>query len=335
MTRVVAPSRLHFGLLNLPVEGRDHWPGIDGRPGLPVRHFGGVGLMVDSPGLAVQVEAADGWAATGRLADRALKFARRFVGTLPPVERQAFRLTVEYARPEHQGLGVGTQLGLAVAKAIAVETGHCDWPAVELAGRVGRGERSAIGVHGFDGGGLIVEGGKRTGEAMAPLVARLSFPADWRVVVYDAPGEAAWHGGRERQAFAKLAEAGPSPAETEALCRIVLTGMLPALAAADLEGFGEALYEFNARAGDAFAPAQGGRYAGPAVAALVARLREMGVRGVGQSSWGPAVFAVTGSLAEAVDLHMATVPDVPAVIAGASAGAVVGGSPDPGWTGAS
>jgi len=321
MTSVTAPSRLHFGLLGLPAAGRDRWPGLDGGPGLPVRHFGGVGLMVDGPGLWLRVEPAADWKATGLLADRALAFARQFVETLPQDERRPFRVTVDFAPVEHQGLGVGTQLALAVTKAIAVETGHSDWSAVELAGRVGRGERSAIGVHGFDHGGLIVEGGKQPEEAISPLVARLPFPADWRVLVYTPPRDTAWYGVREREAFAKLAEGGPSPAETEALCRIVLTGMLPALAAADLEAFGDSLYEFNARAGDAFSPAQGGRYASLAVSDLVFRLRGMGVKGVGQSSWGPVVFAVVGSLSEATDLHNATARDVPALIAEASSGA--------------
>jgi beta-RFAP synthase len=318
MTRVTAPSRLHFGLLSLPAAGPDRWPGIDGQPGLPVRHFGGIGLMVDRPGLAVRVEPAEDWAAAGPLAERALGFARRVVGTLPPGERRPFRVTVEHAPAEHTGLGVGTQLGLALAKAVAVETGHLGWRAAELAVRAGRGERSAIGIHGFEGGGLVVEGGKRPGEAISPLVARLSFPADWAVLVCTPPGDTAWHGGRERQAFARLSEIGPSGTETEALCRVALTGLLPALAAADLEGFGEAVYEFNARAGDAFAPAQGGRYAGPAVAALVARLRGLGVKGVGQSSWGPTVFAVVrGDEAEAIRAELA---DVPAVVAGGSSG---------------
>ena len=327
MTRVTAPSRLHFGLLNLPAVGPDRWPGIDGQPGLPVRHFGGVGLLVDHPGLCVHVEPAADWSANGWLSDRALEFAQRFVATLPADERQPFRVTVEYAPTAHRGLGVGTQLGLATARAVAVESGHADWPAVELAVRVGRGERSAIGVHGFDCGGLIVEGGKLPGEPLSPLVARVPFPADWHVLVYDPPGDAAWHGGREREAFAQLASAGPPPSETQSLCRVVLTGLLPALAARDLGGFGEALYEFNARAGDLFAVAQGGRYAGSAVAELVTRLRRMGVKGVGQSSWGPTVFAVVGSLVEANELHRATAYEVPAGIARASTGAVIESSP--------
>jgi predicted sugar kinase len=78
--------------------------------------------------------------------------------------------------------------------------------------------------------------------------------------------------------------------------------MLPALAEADLEAFGESLYDFNARAGEAFAGVQGGVYSGPRVAECVAFLRGEGVRGVGQSSWGPTVYAVVGDADRAADL---------------------------------
>jgi beta-ribofuranosylaminobenzene 5'-phosphate synthase len=318
VTRVTAPNRLHFGLLSLPAAGRDRWPGLDGNPGQPVRHFGGVGLMVDRPGLIVRVEPANEWSATGPLADRALGFARQVVDSISPGERRPFRVVVEAAPAEHTGLGVGTQLGLAVAKGVAVELGH-DWPATELATRVGRGERSAIGVHGFAAGGLIVEGGKRPGEAVSPLVGRYAFPEDWAVVLVTPPSPADWHGGRERQAFARLSELGPGPAETDALCRLVLTGILPALVSAELDAFGEAVYEFNARVGGVFARAQGGRYASPVVADVVARLRARGVRGVGQSSWGPTIFVVARRPeAEALAQELA-----PAVVTGASGGARV------------
>jgi beta-RFAP synthase len=320
MTRVTAPSRLHFGLLSLPATGFERWPGLDGAPGWPVRQFGGVGLMVDRPGLAVRVEPASDWSAGGPLAERAVGFARRVVETLPANERRPFRVVVEHAPAEHSGLGVGTQLGLSVAKAIGVEIG-CSWSSAELALRTGRGERSGVGVHGFERGGLIVEGGKLPGDALSPLVARLNFPSVWAVVLFTPAVGPAWHGGHEHQAFARLKAAGPSPAETEALCRLILTGLLPALASEDLETFGEAVYELNARAGDAFAAAQGGRYAGPAVAALIGRLRAAGIRGVGQSSWGPTVFAIT-SRDEAHRLSK-RIGDVPGVVTGPSAGAVV------------
>jgi predicted sugar kinase len=81
--------------------------------------------------------------------------------------------------------------------------------------------------------------------------------------------------------------------------------MLPALQEGDVEAFGEALFDFNARAGEVFVPVQGGIYASPEVADLVAFIRSRGVRGVGQSSWGPTVFAVVGSEAEGLELARA------------------------------
>jgi beta-RFAP synthase len=292
MTRVVAPSRLHFGLLHLPGTGQDRWPGIDGGPGLPIRQFGGVGLMIDGPGVTVRVERANEWSSEGPLAVRAMEFASRFTATLPPDAQTPFRILVEQCASEHAGLGTGTQLALAVAKAIAVESGFGNWPATELARRAGRGGRSAIGVHGFDRGGLVVEGGKLPGEAISPLVCHHPFPSDWAVLLFSPGDSATWHGTREREAFTQLEQVEPSLTETDALCRLVLTGMLPALALADLDAFGEAVFELNARVGEGFASVQGGRYASPAVSECVSHLRGMGVKGVGQSSWGPTVFAV-------------------------------------------
>ena len=68
--------------------------------------------------------------------------------------------------------------------------------------------------------------------------------------------------------------------------------MVPALIEKDLEVFGEAVYDFNARVGEAFAPVQGGIYADSRIADVIGFVRRQGARGVGQSSWGPAVFAV-------------------------------------------
>jgi beta-RFAP synthase len=248
--------------------------------------------MVERPGLEVRVEPASNWSADGPSAKRALEFARRFVEGLPIREQRSFRIIVERCPPEHTGLGVGTQLGLAVAKAIAVESGHIDWPATDLAKRVGRGERSAIGVHGFDRGGFIVDGGKLAAESLSPLAGRFDFPDDWAIRLFQSGDSPAWHGGREREAILQLAIA---EGETNRLCRLVLTSLLPALASRNLEAFGEAVHEFNARVGDIFAPVQGGRYASASVAECVRQLRAIGIRGVGQSSWGPTVFAIVGN----------------------------------------
>lgn len=285
MLHVQTASRLHFGLLSLPHAGEG---------GRPARRFGGVGLMVERPGLRLSAAPGSGWSAEGPLAGRALAFARRF-GDGPPL-----RLVVDQAAPEHAGLGTGTQLGLAVGRLLAAAWG-LDLSAAELARRVGRGLRSALGVYGFEQGGFLVEAGKRDDDALSPLVARVAFPEGWRLVLAlprQAPG---LHGTDEQAAFRRLSEE-VAVMPTDALCRLVLLGMLPALAERDLPAFGEVLFDFNARVGEAFAVVQGDPYAGPRVAEVVAFLRGQGVRGVGQSSWGPAVFALVGDEERAADL---------------------------------
>jgi beta-RFAP synthase len=301
MIRVTAPARLHFGLLSLPAEGESYWPDRHGALAIPVRRFGGVGLMIESPALRLRVEPAADWSAEGPLAERALAFAHRFAATLPDGALTPQRFAIESAPPEHCGFGTGTQLGLAVAKALAIAAGLPDLDAVELARRVGRGLRSALGIHGFAQGGFLVEGGKRSDEEVSPLVARVAFPEEWRIVVAIPQVEAGLFGESEREAFRELL-GRPALDGIDALCRLVLLGMLPALIERDLDTFGEALHDFNARAGEVFAPVQGGIYADRRVEEIVASLRRLGVRGVGQSSWGPAVFAVVGDEKRASDL---------------------------------
>ncbi len=292
MIRVRAPSRLHFGLLNLCSES--HWTNLRGEKVIPARQFGSVGLMVEAPGIQLTVKRASSWSAEGPLGVRALAYARRVAESLPASVVQPQQIAVEQAAPEHFGLGTGTQLAMAVARALTAACGMGQLQAVELARLCGRGARSALGTHGFMQGGFLVEAGKRHAEEISPLVARLAFPEQWRLLIILPPWRNGLHGSEETKAFELLYGQDMAPATTDTLCRLVLLGMLPALAERDLEAFGEAVYDFNARVGTLFASIQGGNYAHPGVAELVEWVRRQGVRGVGQSSWGPAVFAVVG-----------------------------------------
>jgi len=283
MIRVSTGSRLHFGLFRLPPAGP--WPAGE-------RFYGGVGMMVERPGVRVSVEATTEWSAVGPLADRAVAIARRCAFARP------HQVTIEECAPEHAGLGTGTQLSLAIAQALAASAGRDELSVTELARLTGRGRRSSIGIHGFVHGGLLVDAGKQSPDELAPLAARAEFPAGWRVVLLTPAGAAArWHGPREEQA---LAVAGANI--DDALCRLSVGGLLPALVEGDLAAFGDALFEFNSRAGEPFRAAQGGPYASSATADLVAWLREQGVRGAGQSSWGQTVFGIVGDAGEAAAL---------------------------------
>ncbi|MBX3413436.1 MAG: DUF447 family protein [Pirellulales bacterium] len=273
--RVVAPSRLHFGLLSFG-ETRS-------------RQFGGMGAMIDRPGLELLLEPAAAFSATGPLAARIEQFAARVVRRgkfdIPPC-----RLRLVREPGEHIGLGTGTQLGLAVAAALHAFAGRPLPAAADLAAMVERGLRSAIGVYGFLGGGLIVEAGKLADEVLAPLVSRIALPAEWRFVLVTPQHPPGMAGDAERHAFETLPAVPIST--TERLCREILLGMLPAAASGDLTTFGEALYRYNRRAGECFAAAQGGAFAGEQVERLVETIRQQGVSGVGQSSWGPTIFAL-------------------------------------------
>jgi beta-RFAP synthase len=241
--------------------------------------------MVEKPGLTLLARPSETWSAEGPLASRVLAIAERLVNrrhALPPA-----RLTVLHAPPEHVGLGVGTQLGLGVARLLTTLAGDRDLSVTELAELAGRGLRSGIGVHGFAEGGLIVDGG-RGSRGIPPRLARLAFPGDWHALVVLPPQPVGLHGPREIQAFADLPPS--SDRLTDRLCRIVLLGFLPAVAERDLPGFGEALEELQALVGQGFAPAQGGAFARPELETIAGILRDEGLVGVGQSSWGPALY---------------------------------------------
>lgn len=287
--RITTASRLHFGLLSLAAE-RTRWPDRHGELTLPARRFGGVGLMIDKPGIQLAATPASDWSADGPLAERALAFAQRFAQS-GDIHISPHRLVVERCAPEHIGLGVGTQLGMAVAKALAVSAG-LEMTAAELARCVGRGLRSGLGVHGFEQGGFLVDGGKGPSDDLAPLLARVPFPETWRVVLILRPAGTGLSGVQEQSVFTRLADSPHALAQTDALCRLVLLGMQPALKTADLPAFGEALFDFNGRVGELFSSAQAGVYASSFTAQAVETFRSVGVRGVGQSSWGPTVFGV-------------------------------------------
>jgi beta-RFAP synthase len=85
---------------------------------------------------------------------------------------------------------------------------------------------------------------------------------------------------------------------TDRLCHLVLLGLLPAVLEHDLASFGKAVAELQEYVGKHFAPAQGGPYARPAVESVVRYLESEGLRGIGQSSWGPAIYAFTDAPTE-------------------------------------
>ncbi|REJ90994.1 MAG: GHMP kinase, partial [Planctomycetota bacterium] len=128
---VTTGSRLHFGPLAVrPTTGRE---------------FGGIGLMVDEPRCRVTVSRSEtdeviastesarvaGWLQRYRNATRQAAAGRR--------------IELSESIPRHSGFGSGTQTALAVATGLALLDGEANVASDELARRLGRGRRSAVG----------------------------------------------------------------------------------------------------------------------------------------------------------------------------------------------
>ena len=278
-----APARLHLGFLD-PSGSRG-------------RRFCSVGLTLEGLGVSLTAERASSFSVSGPQAARVEAFVRamREKFNLPG----ACRIVVHEAIPEHVGLGSGTQLAIAVGVALA-GLYRLDLPARAVATLYQRGQRSGIGVGAFEQGGFLVDGGKDAGAEPPPIVSRLEFPADWRVVLLLDPAVQGLHGEREIAAF----QAVPEFAESESahLCRLMFTDALPALVEQDLDKFGRAIGELQRVIGEYFSPVQGGRFSSPQVAEALAWMESQGIAGVGQSSWGPTGFAIVGDEARATAL---------------------------------
>jgi beta-RFAP synthase len=267
-----------------------------GQPDRP--QFGGVGLMIEQPAVDVTITPASAFAATGSLTGRVVKTVGKLTELWNMSAAPACNFHVEAPR-EHSGLGVGTQLALSVAVGIRHFLGGGPIPVPILSNRLGRGARSSIGTIGFEHGGLIVDFGKYPGEWCSSF-RREAVPSDWRFVLLCRREAQGLTGEAEAAAFKRLP---PVPETVTAeLQRITNEELTAAVAQKDCAAFGDAVYRFGRLAGECFAPMQGGPFASSETAQLVEAVRDYGIPGVGQSSWGPTIFAVTADEKEAQSL---------------------------------
>lgn len=273
---VRAPARLHMGFVDL-----------HGGVG---RRYGSLGLALERPSTRVRLEPARRVVAEGPDAARAAHYAAVLAERFDL--SGGARIDVEEAIPPHAGLGSGTQLALAVGTGMA-KLFDLDLRTVEIAAALDRGARSGLGIGLFDRGGFVVDGGSAGDGVPPPVIARQPFPSEWRLLlVFDRTREGV-HGEAEIEKFAALLRF--PEADAAELCRLLLMCGLPGVVEADLDAFGDAVGRIQARVGDHFAGAQGGRFASPGVSRVLEWLGSRGLKAIGQSSWGPTGFAVCPS----------------------------------------
>src|SRR4051812_17938558 len=185
-----APSRLHFGMFSFGHSNR--------------AQFGGVGVMVDPPAVEVRISPGSGLVVHGSMADRARKIIQSLTAKWDLPASPSIEVDVQ-APPTHTGLGVGTQLSLAIAAGLRAYLQLPEMFAEDLALSVGRGLRSAVGTYGFAHGGLIVDTGKGASQPIGTLAKRAGLPRDWRFVLVRKLQGSGLAGSSEAIAFSKLA----------------------------------------------------------------------------------------------------------------------------------
>lgn len=284
---VEAPARLHLGFLD---------------PSASLgRRFASLGLVIDGFSTRVSIAAAQdnvvlvdpGCSECDRVRlERHLETLQRASGFDQPV-----RLRLHQAPPAHAGFGSGTQIALAAGRAFS-EFHGLDIPTRSIAAMLGRGERSGVGIAGFDQGGLLLDGGPGRNGSAAPLLARVAFPGAWRVVLVLDGRVDGLCGSAERVAMDSLP---PFPRELAAdLCQQVLMRVLPGAIEQDFDPFAQGVTTIQSLIGAYFAPAQGGSmYTSEAVARVLDWMRSRYCAGIGQSSWGPTGFMFARSAEDA------------------------------------
>jgi len=285
---VNTPSRIHVSLIDMH--------GGSGRVD------GGIGIALDEPGVLLEVQQSPDIRITG--CDTATQ--ERVSGIASEILRQihagaGVSITVRSLYPAHTGLGSGSQLALATARAVCELYGK-NVPVTELARLGGRGGTSGIGTAAFEHGGFIIDGGHRFGPdgdktdfrpssasrgvRPPPVIARHDFPPEWKILLATPDLPAGASGAMEADIFRRNC---PVPLnEVQALCHEVLMRMLPGIVEHDLELFGSSI---NAVQHLGFKKVELGLQP-PQVRSLLDVLRGAGVAGAGLSSFGPTVYAI-------------------------------------------
>ena len=316
-----AVGRVHFGLWEIS-ESAPHC-------------FGGIGLMIEhSPvilyaGIAssaqfssVDIDADDYWRPRIQsIIDRWLKFND---------ELSLSFIRVLESPAAHRGLGSGTQMACAVATLLLLDPHALSllprslnephvpiWTLLSKPGKLThdctaadcmpeiakigqRGNRSNIGLHGFLEGGFIIDQGVRpgaTGEDSPPrTTSRLAFP-QWPVIVIHDVSAQGDSGQSEKEMFDRCSHT-PNP-HREEMISLVETEIARTVANEDWTRFDLAIGEYGRLAGKIFAPAQGGVYRTDRIAHTIETVKQLGISGATQSSWGPTVVAIAKDIEQA------------------------------------
>lgn len=289
---VKSPARLHFGLIDM-----------NGEMG---RFFGGLGIAIDKPNVILEAQNSITFSVKGEKSQLAKVFAKRFLETYNI--KSSVRIDVKETIPEHEGLGSGTQLALAVAVALKTLF-NMNITIKELSLTMGRMKRTGVGTVVFEKGGFVIDGGKKFKdgavvlESLPPLILQTPFPEDWKFVVAIPNIKKGLAMTEEKDAFKNI-KTMPSDVVGK-ICWLTMMKLLPSLIDCDIVNFGDALTKIQIVVGNFFADVQGGTFSSFVSKKIIDFMSDSGAYGVGQSSWGPAVYGLVKDEIQAKNLESA------------------------------
>jgi len=273
--RVKAGYRIHLGFYRY----------LDG--GLA---YGAIGLSVEEPYLEIRAikTAESGEVSINAPTEESLEAVKRVVKYL--AVSPANLVITGYVR-HHVGLGSITRLYLASAVALSTLHRRIDLNLEDLLVKLGRCRYSCIGYYTFLYGGLAVDTGVPLGQVgtIPKPLALAKFPRSWYVVIAVPEGR----GLREEEEGPYLRS--PTPVDEQRNLYKALVEVLSGTKMERLDLFTQGVETIQRVAGNYFSKAQGGVFSSKYGEEVARVMLESGLRGVGQSSWGPAIYGFTDS----------------------------------------
>jgi len=191
----------------------------------------------------------------------------------------------------HVGLGSRTRITMALLRALK-SLGVINELLDRLPRRFNVGSVSAVGMYSFLNGGFVADTGKLLSSGEGPnLLLALNVPRDWHIILCIPQDK---RGLSETEEEPILSKVKPHPKQD--VLYALFTRLVTAISLRDYYSFARALTKLQVLTGEYFSKYQGGIYCCDESKELVNIMEKMGVLGVGQSSWGPAVYGfVNGS----------------------------------------
>ncbi|WP_455646186.1 beta-ribofuranosylaminobenzene 5'-phosphate synthase [Methanosphaera sp.] len=211
---------------------------------------------------------------------------------------KSYTFNIEQIYSVHQGLGLGTQLALSTARLIA-NLNDIELSTYELAEIVQRGGTSGIGVHSFDKGGLIIDGGhKRSVKkdflpssaskvSPPPLLARYDFPEEWNIILATPNTIQGASGDKEVNIFQEYTPIDMR--DVEKISYLTLMKLMPAVIEKDIVSFGEAVNQIQQLG---FKKIERNLQSNQ-INEIIGYMADNGIPAVGMSSFGPTCFGIT------------------------------------------